>query len=106
MGAYLSAPVTTKVSADGATPWLEFGASAMQGWRRSMEDAHVLGEPIKDAQGSSSVMFGVFDGHGGAEVARFVARHIADELPARWTADPERELKRLFHRMDELLRDP
>lgn len=25
-------------------------------------------------------LFGVFDGHGGAEVAKFCANHIADEL--------------------------
>lgn len=66
-----------------------------------MEDAHILGAPIK-----GGTMFGVFDGHGGSEVARFVAQHLVDEVRDCWLDAPEQELKRLFHRMDELLRDP
>lgn len=66
-----------------------------------MEDAHILGAPIK-----GGTMFGVFDGHGGSEVARFVALHLVKEVRDTWLDSPEQELKRLFHRMDELLRDP
>ena len=45
-----------------------------------MEDAHVtetdvLGRP-------DSAVFGVFDGHGGAEVARFCERHLMGVLAA------------------------
>ena len=101
MGAYLSQPVTTKESDAGSNDWLKFAGSAMQGWRRSMEDAHILGSEVDDA-----TVFAVFDGHGGAEVARFVARHLVDELPKSWTQEPEKALKRLFHKMDDLLREP
>lgn len=37
MGAYLSEPVTEKVSSDEANEILECGASSMQGWRVNQE---------------------------------------------------------------------
>jgi len=49
----------------------------MQGWRKTMEDAHVTSLDV--IEGEISV-FGVFDGHGGCEVARFVENHLVDEL--------------------------
>ncbi len=48
----------------------------MQGWRRSMEDAHITALDI--IQGVS--LFAVFDGHGGQEVALFVEKHFIEEL--------------------------
>lgn len=88
MGAYLSAPILDKESEDGtaggATPWLRHGASSMQGWRRSMEDAHIAGRrPARDARAAGfrrgrtragtdangATIYGVFDGHGGAAPA-------------------------------------
>mmetsp|Transcript_3025 Transcript_3025/g.9421 ORF Transcript_3025/g.9421 Transcript_3025/m.9421 type:complete len:351 (-) Transcript_3025:449-1501(-) len=101
MGAYLSIPVTQKESEDGRNSSLRYGASSMQGWRRSMEDAHIMGAGV-----DGGTLFGVFDGHGGAEVARFVARHMVSEVRERWYESGEHELKGLFHRMDVLLRDP
>ena len=44
---------------------LKFGASSMQGWRKSNEDAHITA--IDFVPGIS--LFAVFDGHGGVEVA-------------------------------------
>ena len=41
-----------------------------------MEDAHITSLDI--IQGVS--VFGVFDGHGGQEVALFVEKHFVDEL--------------------------
>ena len=43
MGAYLSSPITDKESEDGECARLRYGVSAMQGLRRSMEDAHLAG---------------------------------------------------------------
>jgi serine/threonine protein phosphatase PrpC len=42
-----------------------------------MEDAHVM--ELDVVEGEVSV-FGVFDGHGGCEVAHFVENHLVDEL--------------------------
>lgn len=42
-----------------------------------MEDAHVTALDVVEGEVS---VFGVFDGHGGCEVARFVEKHLVDEL--------------------------
>jgi protein phosphatase 1G len=41
----------------------------MQGWRCGMEDAHICFEVKGDE--NEAMVFGVFDGHGGKEVAVF-----------------------------------
>ena len=42
-----------------------------------MEDAHVTALDVVEGE---VAVFGVFDGHGGCEVARFVEAHLVDEL--------------------------
>jgi serine/threonine protein phosphatase PrpC len=44
----------------------------MQGWRTNMEDAHLAELDFED----DMHMFGVFDGHGGKEVALYVAENL------------------------------
>lgn len=41
----------------------ERGAGAAQGWRRTMEDAHIAAVDLGNSP--DAAMFGVFDGHGG-----------------------------------------
>jgi protein phosphatase 2C family protein 2/3 len=60
-----------------------YGLSAMQGWRISMEDAHtavlnLLEDNPKAAKEHPSKLsfFGVFDGHGGSNVALFAGDNI------------------------------
>jgi len=61
----------------------------MQGWRVKMEDAHVaricVNEDEEGREGGREdeggregrlALFGVFDGHGGSEVANYCAKHI------------------------------
>ena len=50
------------------------GFAEMNGWRPSMEDAHVI--YAQDTWG----FFGVFDGHGGDQCSCFIARRISEEL--------------------------
>jgi serine/threonine protein phosphatase PrpC len=59
MGSYLSQPVTDKETHEGESDSFAYGVVAMQGWRRTMEDAHTVS--ICEEHG----LFGVFDGHGG-----------------------------------------
>lgn len=79
MGAYLTAPITDKESSDGTCDRLSYGASSMQGWRRTQEDAHNCIIDIE--QGCS--FFAVYDGHGGAEVAKYCAIHLPDFILSR-----------------------
>jgi len=91
MGTYLSTPVTDKCEESGEAPEssgdrpLEWGVVDMQGWRKSMEDAHtaVTSVPIKNANESidrNARVFGVYDGHGGPEVARFCQYYFVSVL--------------------------
>jgi len=50
--------------------------SSVCGWRGSNEDAHMAELNI----GDGNALFGVFDGHGGGEVAQWVAKNFAKEL--------------------------
>ena len=46
----------------------------MQGWRRTMEDAHLVA--LNQGPDKNTHIFGVFDGHGGREVAMYVKNHF------------------------------
>jgi len=76
----LPKPVTTKETEDGKGTGerFAFGVSAMQGWRRGMEDAH-LALPDFDVERELG-LFGVFDGHGGGAVARVASKHLPATL--------------------------
>lgn len=70
-----------------------------------MEDAHVTELELDPSTGC----FGVFDGHGGKEVAIYVSRHFTQELlsNAKYrTGEVESALKETFLNMDTLLRGP
>ena len=75
MGAYLDNPVKDKNPEPGFNSKFSWGACAMQGWRVSMEDAHICHEfDLPDKQ--MGMVFGVFDGHGGKEVAEFAKENF------------------------------
>ena len=77
MGEFLSVPIRDKVTEEGENSTVKYASCGMQGWRKSMEDAHVTSLDVVEGEVS---VFGVFDGHGGCEVARFVENHLVDEL--------------------------
>lgn len=76
MGGHLPKPHTNKYSENVENERLRVGVSTMQGWRTSMEDAHII-EPDFDTKVS---LFAIFDGHGGDEVAKFCAKNFGDCL--------------------------
>ena len=78
----LSTPSLTVTAhhASGPSP-LKAGLAEMQGWRASMEDAHVLCTDAEADAGAPGLgVFAVFDGHGGAEVARYAAKQVLPTL--------------------------
>lgn len=102
MGTYLSTPKTEKFSEDGENVRLRYGLSSMQGWRSTMEDAHAA---IVDFDTSTS-FFGVYDGHGGKDVAKFCAKYLHQEVRTHESysaGDLGASLERAFLRMDELM---
>mmetsp|Transcript_116329 Transcript_116329/g.329073 ORF Transcript_116329/g.329073 Transcript_116329/m.329073 type:complete len:606 (-) Transcript_116329:100-1917(-) len=74
MGATLPRPVTPAVVRRFGGPLFRVGLAEMNGWRKNMEDAHVIF--MKDTWG----FFGVFDGHGGDQCPKFIAKRLTDEL--------------------------
>ncbi|CEM29612.1 unnamed protein product [Vitrella brassicaformis CCMP3155] len=87
MGAYLSQPRTDKDSEDGgdlSSGVSRFGVSSMQGWRQTMEDAHLAKPDFAD----TAAVYGVFDGHGGHAVSNWVAKHLCDVLKEQLQSAP------------------
>eukprot|EP00948_MAST-09A_sp_MAST-9A-sp1_P003370 g3370.t1 len=85
MGPYLSKPITAKFSEDSSCPKtkLQVGASCMQGWRRNQEDAHLAKTAINNGSSPTKELisiFGVFDGHGGAEVSLYTEKYLTEAL--------------------------
>jgi len=108
MGAYLSTPVTEKESEGGGDACYEYGVCAMQGWRTDMEDAHVVAlDMVKgDAEKGDMALFGVFDGHGGKEVAKFCALRMAETLLGTegfQKGDMAEALREAYLKMDEIM---
>ncbi|GAX09309.1 protein phosphatase [Fistulifera solaris] len=108
MGTYLSTPVTEKCSESGqsiesdARP-VAWSVADMQGWRKTMEDAH-LACLLNDYK-----VFGVFDGHGGPEVARFCSLYLVSvlqqHLSSRDTDNMGLALVQTFHALDRMIHD-
>ncbi|WOH09957.1 hypothetical protein DCAR_0729418 [Daucus carota subsp. sativus] len=103
MGVYLSTPKTSKASEDGEDDRHKFGASSMQGWRSTMEDAHAALLDLDD----STAFFGVYDGHGGKQVARFCAKYLHQQVLKQEAylngGDLCDALRHAFLRMDEMM---
>eukprot|EP00439_Symbiodinium_sp_Y106_P067654 s3114_g11.t1 len=120
MGGVLDKPITRKSSESGVDCGplrLTWAASAMQGWRVSMEDAHITLPVVLPRRASSAApwtqtaVFGVLDGHGGAQVARFSSSRLPEELakfplkegPGK-REQMEDAMKGSFHKIDDMLR--
>ena len=70
MGDLLDKPMKDKNAESGSNNMCSWGVCSMQGWRKSMEDAHICEKVLLD--GNKEVMlFAVFDGHGGDQAANF-----------------------------------
>ncbi len=98
---YLDKPNKTKETQVGYGNEVSYAVSSMQGWRLNMEDAHIC--TVDKYTGN---IFGVFDGHGGVEVAHFVSKHFESEFKDNINykmKNYDMALQDTFLRMDELL---
>lgn len=78
MGGFLDTPIKDKNPESGQNDHFIWGACAMQGWRSGMEDSHIC-EPV-DIQNNYGMLFGVFDGHGGKEVAEWARENFKKQF--------------------------
>lgn len=78
MGSFLDKPITEKKTEEGSAHGLVWGSTAMQGWRTEMEDSHIHETDVPGRPGAS--FFCVFDGHGGALVAKEAAKKLLTKV--------------------------
>lgn len=105
MGSGVSKANTVKLTEEGVGTRLDYAVSAMQGWRETMEDAHICEEDLDQ----DTSLFAVFDGHGGKEASIFVSRHFCPELlrnPNFKSKNFEKALIETFLYMDILMVKP
>lgn len=95
MGQGLPKAVTPVVLERDAGPLFQVGLAEMNGWRPSMEDAHVV--IMRDNWG----FFGVFDGHGGGQCSAFVAKRLTEELSKAPIPENNEAVKSLMLRLDQ-----
>jgi serine/threonine protein phosphatase PrpC len=103
MGEYLSTPNKEKEVEEGNNSSFRYGVVGMQGWRKSMEDSHIAHLDVIPGEVS---IFGVFDGHGGCEVAHFISYHFVDEikkLDSFKRGDYKNALIEVFLHVDQML---
>lgn len=106
MGNYLASPDTKKNFLESKNAKLKYTACSMQGWRISMEDAEICDLSLSNG---NVQCFGVFDGHGGKEVAWFVKKNFVKELQSNknyLSGNYKVALKETFMKMDVLLESP
>lgn len=78
----------------------------MQGWRIDMEDDHVCVSDM-DGELKGVGLYAVFDGHGGAEVAKFCSKHISTKVKELLKSeDLPATLTRAYESIDDMLRTP
>ena len=105
MGPYLGTPNTEKESENGDSTVCKWGATSMQGWRKSQEDSHIARTDLPDGV----CCFGVFDGHGGKEGSIWVKEKFCEELvklEQYKSKNYAEALKACFRQMDVLMKTP
>ncbi|XP_015784836.1 probable protein phosphatase 2C T23F11.1 [Tetranychus urticae] len=109
MGQTLSEPVTAKETTSCNNRYVSVGASCMQGWRVSMEDAHTHILDLSSTDQTAS-FFAVYDGHGGTRVANYAGKHLHDIIMSQSAfeaGEVEEAMRRGFLQLDQdMLRDP
>ena len=63
---------------DGISNFFRYGVCSMKGWRKTMEDKFLI--KLNIGPKKSTHIFGIFDGHGGREVSKFISEHFVEEF--------------------------
>ena len=103
MGAYLDTPITDKNPEDGKNEMAAWGVCSMQGWRCGMEDSHIAISIDLPKSKTKGMLFGVFDGHGGKEVAIYAEdnfKKILEGLDDFKNENYEQALTKAFLKLD------
>ncbi len=87
MGAFLEKPITSKTEDKGEGPkGIKYGVSAMQGWRKDMEDKHICNTSFI-LEGHA--FFGVFDGHAGVQASEYCSKNLLEHIMSDIASIPQ-----------------
>ena len=78
MGEELDKPEKTFSPIDKENIYLKFGFNQVQGWKKTMEDYSI--EFLESNEKKFMNIFGIFDGHGGREVPKYLQAHFLECL--------------------------
>ena len=78
MGEELDKPEKTFSPIDKENIYLKFGFNQVQGWKKTMEDYSI--EFLESNEKKFMNIFGIFDGHGGREVPKYLQAHFLEFL--------------------------
>eukprot|EP01127_Copromyxa_protea_P015483 TRINITY_DN4460_c1_g1_i2.p1 TRINITY_DN4460_c1_g1~~TRINITY_DN4460_c1_g1_i2.p1 ORF type:complete len:443 (-),score=55.07 TRINITY_DN4460_c1_g1_i2:13-1341(-) len=98
-GVTLPYPIGSKMIWKTGNAFFRVGAASMQGWRATMEDAHVIMLDVPNKP--NHAIFGVFDGHGGSYVANLVAQELPQALCQLPDIFDEEAIKDVCIKVDE-----
>lgn len=90
----MPSPVTSTVVERQKSERFDVAVAEMNGWRTSMEDAHLI--LLRPSYG----VFGVFDGHGGGACSEFAAKRLKEEIEKTGRPSDE-EIKKMFFKIDQ-----
>ena len=76
MGGELDKPFLNKKPDDGKNKIFRYGLNKVQGWKKTMEVYNLKENNIGPEKNVN--IFGIFDGHGGKEVAQYVSNHFTN----------------------------
>jgi len=99
MGQILPKPVESTVVERHGAKSFQTAVAELNGWRSNMEDAHLI--ITHDTWG----FFGVFDGHGGDQCSKFVARELLERINANGCPEDDAAVKRLILDTDQKFLD-
>lgn len=99
MGGGLPKPVTAAVVERHGGKHFRVGMCEMNGWRGSMEDAHVI--HLEDEGG----YFGVLDGHGGSQCSKWCADRLHKHLKQHGLPSDDAAAKKLVLDIDQAYLD-
>ena len=80
MGNELNSPILEKNSFDLENDYLKFGISSIQGWKTQMEDYNFYSIDLLKNSNKKIDIFGIFDGNGGPEIAKYICTNFLDIL--------------------------
>ena len=106
MGEKLEKPITTKNSFDDENEIIKYGMSEMQAYKKSMEVFTLKNTNLLE-QNKNIFLFGLFDGHNGSEIAKYLSLHFSQFLSENknfLNGDYKKALKETFINIDSSFR--